>query len=582
MKKKFSLKHWFNNQPYKYKLMITYLSISIIPILILGVFSFTQSRKLLSSSKENDMNYYFTKVSDSLNEKIIGCEETLDIILSEPQMSGIFVYTIDPAIQQEMLDNVKTVLEPYVYNITINNPHIRNITFYSNNSCPPYHSIVRDISELKKFDPEYIDSRKSYNWYFSDNRIVVARSLVESVRQESNQEVNHHIGYLCALMNPTTLLNTTASPEFFNYNVAMFSPDRQCVYSNIKRADINEEQLLRAAYAENDTVTVDGRRYLVKNEVLKNGFVLCVYADEREVTDGIGSILLTTLAISLFCILAVFIFNISFSKTLTKRISLLNHKIDQVRSGNMDIFVTSEYTDEIGVLTNNFSEMITQINDLIQNVYESKLVQQKAELKALQSQIKPHFLYNTLQAVNWNAINRNDYETSEIVVNLSNFYRAVLNRGEDDISVEDELQIIKYYVKIEQKIHNGLFSVSYDIDPEVYPYSTPLLILQPIVENAIEHGIRKSRIKPGEICIKAAIENDLLVFTVSDNGAGIPEEKIGTILTEQTVSYGLKNINERIQLRFGNEYGIKITSREKPTTFTITIPLIPFKIDPEK
>ncbi len=566
------LKTSFLNLPYKNKLLITYLSIAIIPIMILGVFSFFQSRNLLSSSKVNDINFYFSKVSESLNSKIDGCQETLDVILSAPQMSPVFSYSEKSEDTAQKLEIAKTILEPYIHNVRLNNPHIRDITYYANNNCPPYHSIIRDISEFKKFDNTAHITDNSYFWYYSDKRIIVARSLVDS----SDISAPIHIGYFCIQMNPADLLNTTASPEFFNYAVAMFSPDKQCIYSNIKKNSIDDELMLKAAYTDKKTVTHKAERYLVKNIVLDNGFVLCSYVKEKEVVDGIGSILFTTLAISLVCIIAVFLFNIVISGTLTKRISLLNGKIDQVRSGNMEVEVHSEYTDEIGNLTNNFSAMIEQINDLIQNVYESKLTQQKAELKALQSQIKPHFLYNTLQAVNWNAINRNDYETSEIVVNLSNFYRAVLNKGEDDISVKDELMIIKYYLKIEQKIHNGLFTVSYNIDPEVYAYSIPLLILQPLVENAIEHGIRKSRVTPGEITISAFIKKDILTFNITDTGAGVPEEKIGTIFTHQSGSYGLKNVNERIQLRFGKEYGISISSVSNPTTFTVTIPPVPF------
>lgn len=570
--KKLSTK--FNNLPYKYKLLITSLAVSIIPILILGFFSFFQSRNLLSSSKVNDINYYFSKVAASLNEKIDSSEKNLDVIFNEPQMWNVFKYTEDAAEKEAMLDTVKTVVEPYVYDIKSNNRYIQDITYYTNGFCPTYHSIVRDISEYSKFGIKWRNGDPyRYQWHYSAKRIIISRSLV-AVDTDKN---THHLGYLCILINPTTLLNTTASPEIFNYNIALFSPEKECVYSHVKSQEENEKLMLKAAYAEKDVISFGSDRYLVKNEVLDNGFTLCIYANEREVIDGINSILLTTVAISLICLICVFVFCFAFSNTLTRRISLLNHKIDQVRSGNMDIVVHSEYTDEIGFLTNNFSDMIHQINDLIQNVYESKLTQQKAELRALQSQIKPHFLYNTLQAVNWNAINRNDYETSEIVVNLSNFYRAVLNKGEDDISVDDELKIIKYYLKIEQKILGGLFSVDYDIDPEILGYRTPLLILQPIVENAIEHGIRKSRVKPGEITIKAGIENGLLTFSISDNGTGIDQDKIDTILTKQSGSYGLKNVNERIQLKFGNEYGIKVTSRCNPTTFTVTMPLIPFE-----
>mgnify|MGYP001283627991 CR=1 FL=1 len=182
-----------------------------------------------------------------------------------------------------------------------------------------------------------------------------------------------------------------------------------------------------------------------------------------------------------------------------------------------------------------------------------------------------------MQAVNWNAIDKGDTETSLIVVNLSNFYRAVLNKGDDDISVEKELKIVEYYINVEKAIYGDIFKVAYNIDEGIKNCLAIPLILQPLVENAIEHGIRSLAEPHGEIVVSAYAEGGTLVFTVSDNGAGIPPQKTDTILTKATSGYGLKNINERIKLRFGEEYGLRLTSPRSPTVFTITLPLIPLE-----
>ena len=137
------------------------------------------------------------------------------------------------------------------------------------------------------------------------------------------------------------------------------------------------------------------------------------------------------------------------------------------------------------------------------------------------------------------------------MVNLSNFYRAVLNKGDDDISVEKELKIVEYYINVEKAIYGDIFKVAYNIDEDIKNCLAIPLILQPLVENAIEHGIRSLAEPHGEIVVSAYAEGGTLVFTVSDNGAGIPPQKTDTILTKATSGYGLKNINERIKLRFG-------------------------------
>ena len=181
----------------------------------------------------------------------------------------------------------------------------------------------------------------------------------------------------------------------------------------------------------------------------------------------------------------------------------MNNEINRVKTGDLNISVHSDYSDEIGNLTNNFDNMIRHINRLIEDIRESEQIQKKAELKALQAQIKPHFLYNVLQAVNWNAIDKGDTETSLIVVNLSNFYRAVLNKGDDDISVEKELKIVEYYINVEKAIYGDIFKVAYNIDEGIKNCLAIPLILQPLVENAIEHGIRNLAEPHGEIVVSA-------------------------------------------------------------------------------
>ncbi len=374
-------------------------------------------------------------------------------------------------------------------------------------------------------------------------------------------------------VNPKKLLAATASPELFNYNILMLAPDAGCIYKHLPTDD---EKLLSVIekYKTADEIEQQLKnKYLVESAELNNGFHLMVFTNKDTLLKGTESILWTTLFIVLICLVFSIILINALSSTLTKRIKNLNQKIEKVKSGDFDIEIQSEYNDEIGDLTNNFYDMSEQIKLLIADIYESQRLQQKAELKALQSQIKPHFLYNTLQAVNWNSIEHEDYNTSSIVVNLSNFYRGVLNKGDDDISVNDEVKITEYYLNIENLIYNNLFKVTYDISPSVLHYKIIPLILQPLVENAIEHGFRKTNVENAEIKISAFTENGNLVFTVSDNGLGIEEYKRNIILTQETKGYGIKNINDRIKLKFGEEYGIHITSYQNPTEFKVVLPI---------
>ena len=555
----------FNNLPYRKKLLITHSLVLVVPIIVLGFYSFYQSRKMLINSKLTDIDYYFSRASAGLNEAIENSEKVIDKIKNNPTMNSILNY--EPDKSSEIMHNAETVLSPFIYNAKQNYRYIREVTFYSATARPAFRSIIRPRSEFNT--SEFRQSNNGdFNWFYNEKMIILSRTIVMAGEYKGNLTIQ---------MNPQRLLETTASPNFFNYNIALFSEDGGCIYSSILPKDKALIKDINEVFGTEENTKFGGKDFLIKSIKLENGFVLTAFVNQGTFLVGIKSILITTLIFLLICLFFSTLLALAFSNTLTKRITLLNNEINRVKTGDLNISVHSDYSDEIGNLTNNFDNMIRHINRLIEDIRESEHIQKKAELKALQAQIKPHFLYNVLQAVNWNAIDKGDTETSLIVVNLSNFYRAVLNKGDDDISVEKELKIVEYYINVEKAIYGDIFKVTYNIDESIKNCLAIPLILQPLVENAIEHGIRSLAEPHGEIAVSAYAEGGTLVFTVSDNGAGIPPQKTDTILTKATSGYGLKNINERIKLRFGEEYGLRLTSPRNPTVFTITLPLIPLE-----
>lgn len=557
------LSRWLHNLSYRRKIFLITSSVSLLPIMILGFFAYGQSRELLYTTKNKDIDYYFTRASQSLMDEMNICEDVIWGMEHEPQFEIIFQRDEGNSLET-VQDVFRQKLAPYVYNIKKYNSVIREITFYSKLDTPPYQSLLRDYNE-QIFPEELNLTKDDFNWYYNGRSIVVTRMIYDNSDQL-------HIGNLSILINPKDFIFKTASPEFFNYSVVLFAPDGECAYQHLLYQDKENLLPIQFSSTEKERITKNGVRYLVKSVSVGNGWTLCAYVNEKSITSGNETILATTFAIVLVCLFLVIISGVLFSLTFTKRIASLNDSISEVSQGNFDKIIHSEYTDEIGILTNRFGEMTSKIDELIQNVYKSQIIQQKAELKALQAQIKPHFLYNTLQAVNWNAITHGDLETSRIVVNLSNFYRLILNRGEDDISVEDELMIVKCYINIEENVYHN-FKVNYEIDKSLYPYKIIPLLLQPLVENAIKHGIRESDVKSGEIRITVKQQDNDLLFSVSDNGRGITEPD-EMILNHSSHGYGLKNVNARIKLRFGEMYGISVESRCNPTTFIIRLPLI--------
>ncbi|WP_256217714.1 sensor histidine kinase [Paenibacillus sp. OV219] len=229
--------------------------------------------------------------------------------------------------------------------------------------------------------------------------------------------------------------------------------------------------------------------------------------------------------------------------------------------------------DEIGELELRFSKMLASINMLIEEGYKNKISQKEAELRALQSQINPHFLYNALSVINWKAIAAGSEDISNVAGLLSTFYRTSLNKGKDMMSVRDELLNTKSYVEMQLIMHDDNFDVVYQIDEDVLDHHMIKLVLQPIVENAIEHGIDQKRSGKGVLRMSGTLEGGAIVFRVEDNGPGMTQELVDEVLVQQSKGYGLFNVQERIRVQYGGGYGISIKSElGEGTCVTVKLP----------
>lgn len=265
------------------------------------------------------------------------------------------------------------------------------------------------------------------------------------------------------------------------------------------------------------------------------------------------------------------------SKSLTDRIHGLSEHMLLVQEGCMDDMMKDKSQDELGQLNRSFNYMLEQIRILIEKQYLAGQELKNAELKALQAQINPHFLYNTLDMINWKARDCNADEIVSISQTLAKFYKLSLSNGKDIISIEDEINHVIQYLKIQNMRYENRLVYSIDIEEEILAYTIPKIILQPLVENAIIHGILKRTGASGIIGISGWMENDDVVLELVDNGMGIDQQKLNNLLsvggTIESHGYGVRNIHERLVLTYGIEYGLTYMSElGKGTTVIIRIP----------
>lgn len=231
------------------------------------------------------------------------------------------------------------------------------------------------------------------------------------------------------------------------------------------------------------------------------------------------------------------------------------------------------------LLERSVDHLIHKVNNLMEESYQSKMQEREAQLRTLQAQINPHFLYNALDMINWSAIAHDAEDTSQMIEALARYFRLSLNKGRDNVSIADELNLAKVFLEIQQNRFPSTFTFTIEAEPGLDAYIMPKLTLQPLVENALLHGIRKTKKKQGTIVITALLENEDIVLTVADDGIGMSQEQANRLLLEPFAgqqpgtpegSFGLYNVNERIRYFAGNRYGLSIeTEIGKGTVVTV-------------
>lgn len=278
-----------------------------------------------------------------------------------------------------------------------------------------------------------------------------------------------------------------------------------------------------------------------------------------------------------------FLIVLFLANDIVKPIRDLVNSMSEVKEGNFEISLTYKRNDEFAFLIKQYTTMMREIRELIDKLYVSELIQKKAEvkareyeLKALQAQINPHFLYNTLDSINWLAMKYKAEDISIMVKSLSNFFRYSLNKGKPEISLADEKKQIESYLMIQRIRFKEKLDYEIIFSPEILQCKTIKLILQPIVENAIVHGIEKRK-GEGFISITGLKVADHIEIKIADNGIGADIQRLNKMLfdeTEYETSFGITNVNERIKHFFGAEFGIEYYGNQTGgVTAVIRIPI---------
>lgn len=342
-----------------------------------------------------------------------------------------------------------------------------------------------------------------------------------------------------------------------------------------------------------ETVQADGREYYARSEKIgPSGWLIASILPYRDVFRLSREMSAEMLLIVIFVALAAYLLAYLISQSTLKRISQLIGTMQSVENGNVAVRLEPSGDDEIAQLMGGFNQMMDRVDALMEESVEYGRQIKNLELKALQAQINPHFLYNSLDLINCTAINRNVPEISRMVNALGKFYRISLSKGQEIISLSEELKHAKLYVEIQNLRFENRIRAQWNTDPSADGCQIIKIVLQPIIENAILHGIFEKPSKCGCLKVKVRRCDDDIRITVEDDGVGMDKETLLSNFSyaaapENPITsggYGIRNIQERLILAYGVSYGLSCESCPgKGTVVTVHIPAITFKkVDQEE
>ena len=397
-----------------------------------------------------------------------------------------------------------------------------------------------------------------------------------------------------SLKNPYTLIDELRS-EFTRLTaITTESESKLWLESLLRNIDTLEKRVddivdsISAGGRYNENIEKLDNNIYILTELIQDDIQYYIYYQTRymdKVTDTlqdqIGRFMVVCSVLIGVLIIVVAVSAVMIVSGIIQPISQLNQATEKIAQGDFNARAQADSDDEVAELAVSFNKMAGSMQSLIDKVKEDERKMRKADLRLLQEQIQPHFLYNTLDTIVWLIESNEPDEAVTMGVTLSDFFREILSKGKEFISIKEEEKHISSYLQIQEMRYRDILEYDIQLDQVIYKYQILKLTLQPVVENALYHGIKYKRAK-GCIHIHGEKEGDIIRLTVRDDGVGMDEEELEQLrqqiekpCQETEKGFGLANVNERIHMYFGPEYGMKIQSQKgKGTTVEIVIPAI--------
>lgn len=558
---------FFRNMKFRYKLITTYILLGVIPMTIMGLVWYNQTRTILMKQEKSSIENYLTQAVSNMDNQLRIYNNLSDYIAFNQQISHVVSHEYDS--YYDMYNQFSNVLDPMLASLKYFHSDINQITIYTKNNVVKHNTTLAPITEIENEDwYKIIKGNNDIHWFVSQDE-----KKVFCVRNILTLENNYEVGVLYVQVDYEKLFESFKQMNDSNYGIFIMDELGDNIFNFDQFEDLNKSR--KMTFDEfNKGIGKENIYTIVTAHSVNNNWTVSLYKPQKLIYESTNFMITgNVIAIMLLIVFSIIITSV-LSKVMVSGLEKLRANMEEVEKGNMEITVKSNNEDEVGALIRGFEKMIIQIKALIEDVYESRLIQKDYEMKALQAQINPHFLYNSLSLINWMALETDQEDISKITLSLSTFYRTALNKGKNILRVRDEIKNMRSYLDIQLMMHDYEFDVDVQVEEDILDYNILNLILQPLIENAINHGIDLKTNGRGCIKIIGEKQNDEIVLIVSDNGVGMSNEQAESILTNKSNGYGVKNVNERIKLYYGEQYQLKIESEIGiGTKVKVTIPI---------
>ena len=530
------------------KMLLICMVLVVLPMVFMSVFQYRYTSQLIK--KQSDQ--YLQDAADWTEVKVQDfIREVEDITYGIVSNSYIQKDLQQLQKKQDYFENYQTIeslkerlseyelLRPYIMDLVIRTP---NEKYYSCNGTD-LNGQIQDRGRIYRANGKLV-------WQTEVNQ----EGEILAMRKINSLKATDFLGYLTIVVSESNL-NDLISSFSKKSNGSVYLTDQE------NRIISSEDKKLLGTTLKKAT---DHSVYY-ESARLENGWQITVAAPVSYFRDNVKVMrrlfyLMDILTAVILSVIAGQVFG-----QMTGPLVQLTGTMKQFGQGDFNVRSQIESKDEIGTLSDTFNRMADQIQELLDEVYEQQILRQKAQMQSLQMQINPHFLYNTLDTMNWMARMRGVEEVGDIAYALGNLMRFAL-KADDIIPLARELQAVEYYIQIQEYRYGDRLRAEINIPEELYRFEVPKLLIQPILENAIVHGI-EDKMEDARIWVRGRLENGQLCLTISDNGCGIPQEKIAEILSEEEQAenvkrgIGLRNVQKRLVLRYGESCGIHIRSQ---------------------